>query len=126
MATQLTLAGAALRFALGGSAVVASALVARKLGGKAGGLFAAFPAVYLAAMLTSALAQPSSARAGAAALAVTQGAMIGMSANVICAACTARFVKGFGWKKGLAFGLSVWAVVATALFFVMRSTGIIS
>lgn len=40
-----------LRFLFGGSAVVASRLVARSFGGRLGGVFAAFPAVYLAAVV---------------------------------------------------------------------------
>ena len=41
-----------IRFILGGAAVVVSTLVSRKLGEKAEGIFAAFLAVYLAALLT--------------------------------------------------------------------------
>ena len=40
-----------LRFLIGGSAVVASTVIAKNLGGRLGGIFAAFPAVYLAAVI---------------------------------------------------------------------------
>lgn len=36
-----------LRFLFGGSAVVISTLIAKNFGGRLGGIFAAFPAVYL-------------------------------------------------------------------------------
>ncbi|WP_307000700.1 DUF3147 family protein [Lederbergia panacisoli] len=49
---QISFLALLIRFLLGGLAVVASSLVANKLGEKAGGIFAAFPAVYLAALLT--------------------------------------------------------------------------
>lgn len=126
MESHVSAAGIILRFILGGGAVVASTLVARWLGGKAGGLFAAFPAVFLAALLTSALAQPSPSAATAAALSVSQGAMVGMTANVVCALCTARLVKSRGWKAGLALGLAAWAVVASFLFVGLRLFGFIA
>ncbi|MDP4108355.1 MAG: DUF3147 family protein, partial [Bacillota bacterium] len=54
MMTGIT-AGLFIRFLLGGAAVVLSTIISRKLGEKAGGIFAAFPAVYLAALLTNRL-----------------------------------------------------------------------
>ncbi|PLR96793.1 DUF3147 family protein [Bacillus sp. T33-2] len=49
---ELSAAAWAIRFLLGGTAVLASTVLAKKLGEKTGGICAAFPAVYLAALLT--------------------------------------------------------------------------
>ncbi len=48
----LSIAGIIIRFLFGGIAVAISSVIAKKMGGKIGGIFATFPAVYLAALLT--------------------------------------------------------------------------
>lgn len=109
--------GLIIRFILGGGAVVASTLVARSLGGKIGGIFAAFPAVYLAAILTIGIGLPSS-KVLSSALAVSKGALVGMSADIVCALAASYFILRVGWKKGLFYALDVWLVAVVALYAV--------
>ena len=55
MMAELSISALLIRFVLGGAAVVLATIVAKIVGQKAGGIFAAFPAVYLAALLTQVL-----------------------------------------------------------------------
>ena len=49
---EISISALLIRFLLGGAAVVLCTIVSKKMGTKIGGIFAAFPAVYLAALLT--------------------------------------------------------------------------
>jgi hypothetical protein len=73
-----------LRFLFGGSAVVASRLVARSFGGRLGGVFAAFPAVYLAAVVGLSMEYQGSELISVSEQ-LSKGALVGMSADICCA-----------------------------------------
>lgn len=109
--------GIVTRFILGGSAVVASTLIARFLGGRIGGIFAAFPAVYLAAILTIGIGLPSE-KILPTALNISKGALVGMLANIICAMAASWFIFRVGWKKGLFYALNVWLVSVVTLYLI--------
>ncbi|AKB36660.1 hypothetical protein MSSAC_2070 [Methanosarcina siciliae C2J] len=105
-----------LRFLFGGSAVLASTLIARTFGGKLGGIFAAFPAVYIAAVVGLSLEYK-----GNELLSVTEqlskGALVGMAADICRALAASCFILRYGWKKGLAYALSLWALLAPLIYF---------
>ena len=107
------------RFILGGGAVVASTVIARSFGGRIGGIFAAFPAVYLAAVLTLSL-QYEGNELLVMSQHISQGALVGMLANIICAIAASRFIAKKGWKKGLAQSLLLWLVAASAIYFIWQ------
>lgn len=101
----------AIRFIFGGSAIVASTILARRVGGTYGGIFAAFPAVYLAALIS---VSPGSSADELILLSVSisRGALIGMSANVATAMVAAGATARLGWRAGLAVAVGTWALLA--------------
>ncbi|WP_041274674.1 DUF3147 family protein [Desulforamulus reducens] len=112
-----------LRFVLGGLAVVLSTLTARWIGGKAGGIFAAFPAVYLAALLGVILLVPAQ-QAVSAVRSVSAGALVGMTSDIICAIAAIYFIPKKGWAKGLFMALIVWAVAVVVLYTISFTLGL--
>ncbi|MEA1961599.1 MAG: DUF3147 family protein [Bacillota bacterium] len=108
-----------LRFVLGGSAVVASTLVARAFGGRIGGVFAAFPAVYLAAILSLCL-EYGGDELLTLSMRLSEGAFIGMVADIICAVAASRYIVKNGWKKGLVQALFIWLFAATGIYFTCK------
>lgn len=113
---SFSLAPVVLRFVLGGGAVVASTIIARSFGGRIGGIFAAFPAVYLAAILSLGLDYN-----GPELLLMSQnishGALVGMLADVFCALAASWFILKNGWGKGLIQALVLWCIAAPAIYF---------
>ncbi|WP_027416275.1 DUF3147 family protein [Aneurinibacillus terranovensis] len=103
----LSIGGLIIRFLLGGGCVVVSSLLAKKAGSKIGGIFAAFPAVYLAALLTIHLDFTGSELI-AKSITLSKGALIGMSINILCAIVTGYVCTRDGWKRGLAYSLFCW------------------
>jgi uncharacterized membrane protein (GlpM family) len=103
--------GLVFRFLLGGGAVVGSTMLARKFGGKIGGVLATFPAVYLASMLTSRLNAHGQALLRQSAL-LSRGALVGMCANIVFALTVAYLCHRIGWKLGLGFALAGWLTVS--------------
>ncbi len=105
-----------LRFLFGGSAVVISTIISKKFGGRLGGIFAAFPAVYLAAILGLSIDYK-----GSELLLISEqlskGALVGMLADICCALTASYFILMSGWKKGLVYSLLLWAVLAPAIYF---------
>ncbi|WP_292382002.1 DUF3147 family protein [Methanosarcina sp. UBA289] len=105
-----------LRFLFGGSAVAISALIAKNFGGRLGGIFAAFPAVYLAAILGLRMDYE-----GSELLLISEqlskGALVGMIADICCALAASYFILRYGWKRGLAYALILWAVLAPTIYF---------
>lgn len=105
-----------LRFLFGGSAVVASTLIAKNFGGKLGGIFAAFPAVYLAAVVGLSMDYK-----GSELLLVSEqlskGALVGMAADIFCALAASFMILRYGWKRGLAYALLLWAIIAPTIYF---------
>ncbi len=104
-----------LRFLLGGTAVVGSTVIARSLGGKVGGIFAAFPAVYLAAIISVAM-QEDSEKARLLAMVVSKGALLGMATNIVCAVISAVLIIKYGWRIGLVFALCIWTVIVVSIY----------
>ena len=105
-----------LRFLFGGSAVVISTLVAKNFGGRLGGIFAAFPAVYLAAVLSLSMDYEGSELLLASEQ-LSKGALVGMIADICCALAASYFILRYGWKRGLAYALLLWAVLAPTIYF---------
>jgi uncharacterized membrane protein (GlpM family) len=105
-----------LRFVLGGSAVVASTLIAKAFGGRIGGIFAAFPAVYLAAVLSLGLEYRGQDLLFMSEQ-VSKGALVGMVADIGCALAASYLILRYGWKSGLSRALLLWAVLAPAIYF---------
>lgn len=98
--------GLFIRFLLGGAAVVASTIIARRLGEKAAGIFAAFPAVYLAALLTTGLDFSGKSLIDHSIL-LSKGAIIGMFINIIIAIIAGVLLQK-GWKRGLVNVMAFW------------------
>lgn len=110
-----------IRFLLGGSAVLVATIVARKLGEKAGGIFAAFPAVYLAALLTNRLDLKGDALVSHSIL-LSKGAIIGMTINILIAMMAGYLLKRHGWKLGLVQTIICWFAVSIVVVFVTSYT----
>ncbi|MCQ1536630.1 DUF3147 family protein [Methanosarcina sp. KYL-1] len=105
-----------LRFLFGGSAVVAATLIARAFGGRIGGIFAAFPAVYLAAVVGLSLEYEGSELLFVSEE-LSKGALVGMLADIGCALAASYLILRYGWKKGLGYSLLLWAVLAPLIYF---------
>jgi Na+/H+ antiporter NhaC len=103
-------AGLLIRFFLGGAAVVVSTIIARKLGEKAGGIFAAFPAVYLAALLTNRLDFTGNDLINHS-ISLSKGAIFGMTINILIAVLAGYLLKK-GWKLGLINSMVCWFVLS--------------
>ena len=84
MMAELSISALLIRFVLGGAAVVLATIVAKIVGQKAGGIFAAFPAVYLAALLTASIDFSGEALINYSIL-LSKGAIVGMVINIIMA-----------------------------------------
>ncbi|GHH99825.1 DUF3147 family protein [Neobacillus kokaensis] len=108
---DLSISGLLIRFVLGGLAVVVCTVVARRLGEKAGGIFAAFPAVFLAALLTAGLDLKGEDLISQS-IVLSKGAMIGMGINILVAIMAGFLLKKHGWKKGLLEALGCWFIVS--------------
>ncbi|GIO61419.1 hypothetical protein BK138_09695 [Paenibacillus rhizosphaerae] len=117
---HLSLIGILLRFLLGGAAVVAASLIAKRAGGAVGGIFAAFPAVFLAALLTMRF-DYGSRELVAHSIDLSQGALIGMAINVACAAAAGYLCTSKGWKKGLTLSVGGWLLVSFTISYVLFS-----
>lgn len=120
----LTFSGIIIRFILGGGAVAASYVLARKAGGRWGGIFAAFPAVYTAAVVTVAIGVPAQEGVPLS-LQVSKGALVGMVANIVCAAAASLLINRFGWRQGLTYALAVWLVCVSIIYAVITETGLV-
>lgn len=107
----LSISGIVIRFLLGGGAVVASTIISRKLGSKMGGIFAAFPAVFLAALLTLRLDVKGSELVEKS-IVLSQGAVVGMLINILCAIAVVYFCTKQGWKRGLTQSVAGWFLVS--------------
>lgn len=104
------------RFVLGGLAVVVSTLIARFIGGRVGGIFAAFPAVYLAAVI-SVTWHTQGDQAMMAVESISKGAMIGMLANMVCAVVASYLIIKRGHWKGILLSLGIWLGASSILYF---------
>lgn len=107
----LSLFGIIIRFLLGGGAVVACTVISKKVGSKIGGVFAAFPAVFLAALLTLRLDVKGMDLIHQS-ITLSQGALVGMIINIMCTIAVVYFSGRLGWKKGLTRSLVGWFLVS--------------
>lgn len=119
---DVSLSSMLIRFALGGGAVVASTILARKIGGTVGGIFAAFPAVYLAAVLTISL-DASGSELVSRSIALSKGALVGMGINILCAVAVGIISTKYGWKKGLLQSVVGWLCVSLIVSYVSTQIG---
>lgn len=108
---HLSISALIIRFIMGGSAVLACTLVAKKLGEKAGGIFAAFPAVYLAALLTIALDFHGGDLISHSEI-LSRGAIFGMAINILVAIIAGYLLPKIGWKRGIIQSMACWFVVS--------------
>lgn len=115
----LSMLGIVLRFLLGGGAVVASTIVSRKIGSKIGGIFAAFPAVFLAALLTLRLDAKGNELVEKS-IVLSQGAVVGMIINIMCAIAVVYLCAKQGWKRGLTQSLAGWFLVSMVYAFLSK------
>ncbi|MDE3837802.1 hypothetical protein C0966_00065 [Bacillus methanolicus] len=114
---ELSFSALIIRFLLGGSAVLISTIIARKLGDKAGGIFAAFPAVYLAALLTVRLDFTGDELIAHSVL-LSKGAIIGMIINILVAMIAGYLLPKKGWKRGLIHSMVFWFVISMVVAMV--------
>ncbi len=114
---NLSLSALLIRFLLGGTAVVACTLVAKRLGEKAGGIFAAFPAVYLAALLTIGL-DFHGGQLVSQSIVLSKGAIFGMAINIIVAMIAGYLLPKVGWKKGILNAMACWLIVSSIVVFI--------
>ncbi len=105
-----------LRFLFGGTAVVASAIIAKNFGGRLGGVLATFPVVYLTAILSLSMDYKGS-KLLLASEQLSNGAFVGMAADICCALAASVMILRYGWKRGLAFALLLWSIVAPTIYF---------
>lgn len=114
---ELSISALLIRFLLGGAAVVLSTIVAKNLGKKAGGIFAAFPAVYLAALLTANL-DFNGAELISHSILLSKGAIIGMGINIVVAIVAGYLLPRQGGKRGLMNAMGCWLVLSMLVVFV--------
>ncbi len=120
----LTAAGLLIRFVLGGGAVAVAYVLAKRIGGRWGGIFAAFPAVYLAAIITVSAGLPSG-QGLPLALEVSKGALVGMLGNIVCAVVASVFIVRYGWQQGLIRALMVWMLFVSVFYLAVSRTGLL-
>jgi uncharacterized membrane protein (GlpM family) len=114
---NLSLGALLIRFLLGGLAVVACTVVAKKLGEKAGGIFAAFPAVYLAAILTIGL-DFHGGQLISHSIMLSKGAIFGMAINILVAILAGHLLPKVGWKRGILHSMACWFTVSLIVVFI--------
>lgn len=114
---NLSISGLLIRFLLGGLAVVVCTLVAKKLGEKAGGIFAAFPAVYLAALLTIGL-DFHGGQLISHSIILSKGAIFGMAINILVAIFAGYLLPKIGWKRGILHSMACWLTVSIIVVFI--------
>ncbi|WML56367.1 DUF3147 family protein [Neobacillus sp. PS2-9] len=117
MMAHLSISALLIRFLLGGLAVVACTVVAKKLGEKAGGIFAAFPAVYLAALLTIGL-DFHGAQLISHSIMLSRGAIFGMAINIIVALIAGYLLPKVGWKRGILQSMAFWFTISIVVVII--------
>ncbi|MBB3110956.1 putative membrane protein (GlpM family) [Paenibacillus phyllosphaerae] len=117
---HLSLTAIILRFVLGGAAVAAASLISKRAGGAIGGIFAAFPAVFLAALLTIRFDHAGD-QLIARSIDLSEGALIGMGINVACAIAVGWLCTSKGWKKGLSLSVLGWLITSVFISYLIFS-----
>lgn len=107
----ISLTSLIIRFVFGGLAVALATVISAKLGGKLGGIFSTFPAVYLAALVTLAvdfrgqnLIQES--------IHLSSGAVIGIVGCILSVALTAYAVQKIVFRRGAIFSVVSWFILS--------------
>ena len=113
---EISLVAILIRFLLGGSAVLIATVISRAFGGRIGGIFAAFPAVYLSAILILALEYRGQELIFVSQQ-VSQGALVGMIADIICALSASYLILKNGWRKGISMALLIWLISASGIYY---------
>lgn len=116
---ELSISALFIRFLLGGTAVLLASVVSRKLGERAGGIFAAFPAVYLAALLTVSLDFKGEQLINQSII-LSKGAVVGMLINIVVAIIAGLLLQKQGWKRGLANAMMCWFVFSVAMILITK------
>ena len=111
--SELSVSALVIRFVLGGLAVLASTIISRRLGERVGGIFAAFPAVYLAALLSIALDFKGELLVEHSVV-LSKGAIFGMLINIFIAVIAGYLLPKQGWKIGLTNSMMCWLVFSVA------------
>ncbi len=114
---EISISALLIRFLLGGAAVVLATIVSKKLGTKAGGIFAAFPAVYLAALLTVGL-DFSGDQLVSQSILLSKGAIVGMAINIVVAIVAGYLLPRQGGKRGLVNAMGCWLVLSVLVVVV--------
>lgn len=107
----ISLTSLPIRFIFGGLAVAGATVIASKLGGKLGGIFSTFPAVYLAALVTLAVDFKGKQLVDAS-IHLSSGAVIGIIGCIMSVALTAIAVKRIGFRKGAIFSIGTWFIIS--------------
>lgn len=104
MLGELSISALLLRFILGGAAVVLCTIISKKMGTKIGGIFAAFPAVMITAVLMVGLSSGSKNAAT-----VANASVFGMIGCVVCVATVWTMLTVTGnWTLSIVLGLIFW------------------
>ena len=114
---EISISALLLRFIFGGAAVVLCTIISKKMGTKIGGIFAAFPAVYLAAILTIGLDFRGDELVVQSIL-LSKGAIVGMIINIVVAVAAGYFITKQGGKRGLTNAMGVWLVLSVLVVMV--------
>jgi len=122
--SDITLTGVFLRFVLGGGAVAVSYIIARRAGARWGWIFAAFPAVYIASVITVAMGTPATEGVPLA-LGVSRGALAAMVSNIVCSVAAFWLIGRKGWKKGLVYALLIWLGCVAVIYVAVLKSGLL-
>ncbi|MCO4096820.1 DUF3147 family protein [Macrococcoides canis] len=115
----ISMSGLLLRFVIGGIAVAGASIIANKVGGKIGGIFATLPAVFLAAILALAVDHNGEDLINAS-INLSSGAVIGITSCILTVALASYFVRKTGFKKGAVLSTLCWFVIS-CIFFAIKN-----
>lgn len=116
---DMSLIDIGLRFFLGGGSVAMAFLLGRRVGGRFGGFFAAFPGVYLASIIAVGIV-PSVQSGNRLILQISQGALIGMAINILTCLAAGWLIPKAGYLKGLLLSLLIWLVAGSCIITIVQ------
>ena len=111
----ISLVSLILRFLIGGLAVAAASVLAKKVGGQIGGIIATMPAVYLAAVIALAIDHRGQTLVNMS-IHLSSGAILGIVACIVTVFVTAYYIKNKGFQRGTVFAVLFWLVLSCAFF----------
>lgn len=115
----ISLSGLILRFIIGGAAVAGASIIASKVGGKIGGIFATLPAVFLAAILALSVDHHGEELVHAS-MNLSSGAIIGITSCILTVIFASYFVPKTGFKKGAVLSTLCWFIIS-CIFFALKN-----